>query len=94
MKTKEEILKEFEEKYSKEFEIKSEPENYIHKGLDPSFNILDVKNFLAQALTQTREETIREVENMINKEFPHQKLYCEAQDLRCEILEELNKLKK
>jgi hypothetical protein len=53
-----------------------------------------IKQFISDIIDQTREETIREVEKMIKKEFTHQKLYCEAQDLRMEMLKELNKLKK
>lgn len=62
--SKETILEEFEQKYGKEFMIKSEPYDYIHKGVDPSFNINDIKQFLSQAISQTtaktREETIKE----------------------------------
>ena len=39
-----------------------------------------------------RQEVIKEVEEMINKEFKHEKLYCEAQDLLHEIKASLNKL--
>jgi hypothetical protein len=55
------ILKEFEDKYGKDFIIKSEPEDYIHKGVDPSFNINDIKDFISEAISQTREETIRAI---------------------------------
>ena len=61
------ILKEFEDKYGKDFIIKSEPEDYIHKGVDPSFNINDIKDFISKAISQTREETIREVEKIVGR---------------------------
>jgi len=68
--TKEKLIEEFEKKYSKDFIIKSEPEDYIHKGVDPSFNISDVKQFISKAIDQTREETIREVEEMVDEITP------------------------
>ena len=65
--SKEKLIEEFEKKYSKDFIIKSEPEDYIHKGVDPSFNISDVKQFLSQALDQTREETIESIVKYIRE---------------------------
>ena len=56
------IEKEFEEKYGKSFEIKSEPHNYIHRGVDPSFRLSDVKSFYRQKIEAFGKE-VREQEN-------------------------------
>ena len=61
-----EIVKEFD-KYGKEYIIESEPEDYIHKGLDSSFQFSDFKSDISKALQQVREEERREVVEEIKK---------------------------
>ena len=48
--------KEFDEKYGKDFEIESKPYNYIHRGVDSSFQISDIKQFISKLVEEVREE--------------------------------------
>jgi len=58
------IEKEFEEKYGKSFEIKSEPHNYIHHGVDPSFHLSDIKSFYRQKINELVDEIIKLSDNI------------------------------
>ena len=68
-----ETLKEFDKKFGKNFEIKSEPENYIHRGIDPSFDINNLKSFIKRVLEakekEVKEDIIKNIEGM-KKEIP------------------------
>lgn len=52
----------------------------------------DISNDVEKAIDQTREETINEVEKILDKEYPYRKLHCEAQDLQIEIKQSLKSL--
>ena len=72
MKKIDEILEEFD-KYKKSFEMKSEPYNYIHKGLDPSFQFSDFKSHIRQACKEYAESVVPRERNLDedlkNKDF-------------------------
>ena len=43
-------------KYRKEYRVKSDPEDYVHVGLDYSHQFSDFIRHMDKALTETREE--------------------------------------
>lgn len=82
MKTKEETLKEFDEEFAESGVIGSRT---FKEYLPNKYKA--IQDFISQALAQTREETIKEVENV---------LY-EAMDMgysKRDIIDKINKLKK
>jgi len=90
---KEQLLKEFEQKYGKEFMIKSEPYDYIHKGVDPSFSINYIKQFLSQAIEQTKKETREETIKDIEESLPEETFDNTYNYALKEVRDILNKLK-
>jgi len=52
-----EPLKDFDKKYGRDYDIPSEPENYIHRGVDYSFQLSDIKNFIKEKLEEQKKDS-------------------------------------
>ena len=50
------LIERFEEKFGKNYIVKSEPEDYIHKSVDNSYYISGYKKWLTQEINQLVEE--------------------------------------
>ncbi len=107
MKTKEEILKEFEEKSMSDF-YKKENNNYNDEyrkafNISKSFKVVKyprevdfkiIRNFISNIIDQTREETIREIKEKLNKVIKYNSEISEDyQYAYIDLVEEINKLK-
>ena len=89
MKTKEKILKEFDEKYVGDKIVKI----YSWKA-EAYTDCSGVRDFLKYIITQTREETIREVEELLENSKSKNPAYHCYSDVNRMVENLLNKLKK
>lgn len=86
---KDKILKEFDEEYIE----KIDKYNPLKEELKKLFT--DQKQFLIKAIAQTREETIREIKEKLNKVIKHNSEISEDyQYAYGDLIDEINKLKK
>ena len=86
---KEQILKEFDEKY-----VSNKIGKIYSWKAEAYTDCLGVRDFIKYAIAQTREETIREVEESLIKWFDEEWVDYYSKDVNRDIKEILNKLKK
>ena len=63
--TMERVVEEFRERFGKNYDVKSEPYDYVHEGLNYAVQWVEVKAFLLQALRSQAAEMLERVESRL-----------------------------